>query len=60
MILKFIITTLIEVMCVSLIIYGFTKEDKLIALEEAAEDKAARWVADKIIKHRERVKTNGR
>ncbi len=60
MILKFIVTTLIEVICVSLIIYGFAREDKLIELEERAEDKAARWVADKIIKHRERVKTNDR
>lgn len=56
MILKFIATTLIEVICVSLIIYGFTKEDKLIALEEAAENKAARWVAGKIVKYRKRVK----
>lgn len=56
MILKFIVTTLVEVVCVSIIIYGFTKEDKLIALEEAAEDKAARWVAGQIIKYRKRVK----
>lgn len=56
MILKNIIITLIEVICVSLIIYGFAREDKLIALEETAEDKAARWVANKIVKHRKRVK----
>lgn len=56
MILKFIVTALIEVVCVSIIIYGFAKEDKLIVLEEAAEDKAARWVAGLIIKHRKRMK----
>lgn len=56
MILKNIIITLVEVICVNLIIYGFTKEDKLIELEERAEDKAARWVAGQIIKYRKRAK----
>lgn len=41
MILKFIVTTFVEVMCVGLIIYGFAREDKLIEIEERAEEKTA-------------------
>ena len=34
MVLKFSIQTLLEVLLVAAVIYGFTKEDKLIAFED--------------------------
>ena len=39
MVLKFAIQTLLEVLLVAAVIYGFTKEDKLIAFEEKLVEK---------------------
>lgn len=43
MALKFAIQTIFEIAAVALIIYGFVKEDKLIAFEDRLKAKIREW-----------------
>lgn len=56
MTLKFAIMTVVEITFVIILLYGLWNENRLIAFEERMEDAIARWIAQKIIKIRGRIK----